>query len=304
MARGRPTFDKKKAMNSTIKNQSKRVKGILVLFAMGILISNSSQAQRYYRPDQGLYAGVEATYGTRSLQLKSDIEEINKLVVVGDGAGIGLVAGGRAFKIRLQQSFFSSKSFVKEKTKLSETQAGINIYPLQFVPRKAVISPYFITGIQMSNAKLYGSYVAEPVLEPVKKKECSCTCEPGTGSGPPANPDAISGGRGLAVPTDPTGPGNPPVANPDDPSATNPDETESENLPAEDRYLGKISTVRATMGMGLDIKLPVKRRMVNFYGELKYGQPFSSKATNVAFRDTKVSGLLSVDIGIRVGIYK
>src|SRR5690242_9271190 len=101
-------------MNSTISIQSKGLKGILVLFAFVTFVSSTVEAQRYFRPTSKFYMGVEASYGSRSLQLKSDIDAINKLIVMGDGVGFGVVAGGSAFRVRLQQSFFSSNSFVRE----------------------------------------------------------------------------------------------------------------------------------------------------------------------------------------------
>jgi len=260
-------------------------------------------AQRYNRPARRLFLGAEGFYGSRSLQLTSNIEEINKLVLIGDGLGVGLLAGGRAFRVRVQQAFFSSNSFVREKAKLNETSGGINIYPLQFAPKKSsMLSPYLVTGIQMSSTKLYGSYVVESPMPSKTKKECTCTCESGTGGGgPPANPDALPGATTSSIPSGPT---DPPTANPDDASSTNSSVTESESLPAQDRYLGRISTARATFGIGLEIKIPAQTRFLNFFGEIKYGQPLSSKTTNTGFRDTTVSGLLSFDVGISVGISK
>lgn len=65
-------------------------------------------------------------------------------------------------------------------------------------------------------------------------------------------------------------------------------------------YLGNITSMRATAGLGVAISLSDRFDFVKLFAESKYGLPISSNAS-ADFKNTQVSDLLSFNFGISFG---
>jgi hypothetical protein len=72
---------------------------------------------------------------------------------------------------------------------------------------------------------------------------------------------------------------------------------------SEAPYLGKISTLQASVGGGIEYSIRKPGHFVHLFGEVKYSKPFSSTATPF-FTGTATSNQLSLNVGIGFGYYR
>jgi hypothetical protein len=295
---------------STNANTSK---GLLIfcLMSIAVLTANTLSAQQRSRPGQKMYLGVEGSIGTRSFSIKSDIPALNRMPVSTAGVNFGLVFGNKVFHTKLKQGYFKSAESVSEKLKTIETEAVVNVYPLQLKKMKfRYFEPYLITGADRGTMKMFGTYTSQiqGSATPGTLTPGSGVQTPGTGTG--TVPDPAHGQEvvcGL--------PGNPDgtlVTTPADANA-NSDQNQSgdgtlgtgtDPLFQVDPYLGKIVNTRVNVGFGLECHIPGKHHFVNLFAELKYGIPVSATTSDEAFKNTKVSGVLAVSFGVSFGFAK
>lgn len=70
---------------------------------------------------------------------------------------------------------------------------------------------------------------------------------------------------------------------------------------SEAPFLGKISTVQASVGAGLEYQVKTPGHYVNFFGEVRYGKNIRTITSNPFFNETSVSGQMAVSLGISYG---
>jgi hypothetical protein len=278
------------------------IKSLLILFILSV-VSIEADAQRFSRFGRNVKRGaktnigLEASMGTRSFKMESDIAAIDGMAVPLEGLNFGGIVGNKFYRVKLKQGFFKSAPAVPEKFELSETKGILNLYLLQTLNKKPkYFEPYLITAIDRGLLKFYGGYVD------ISKKSSS-----GSGSG-------SSSGDGDDATTDPhtecgEGLGDPDeqiTLPPTDPSAEDPDNAVADDPaaldPSRKDYLGKISTMRANVGLGLECHIPGKKNFVNLFAEIQYGIPFSTSTKDIPFNSTKATGMLAVNFGLSFGI--
>jgi uncharacterized membrane protein YgcG len=304
---------KQPTMNFNNSTYSIKVIGIVTMLVILAAASFTAEAQRFSRYGSRMRRGpktnigIEASMGTRSFRLKSDISVINKMAVPMEGASFGAIIGNKFYRVKLKQGFFNSADAVAQKFQLSETKGILNLYLLQSLlsNKPKYFEAYFITSVDRSLVKFYGSYV--------EKKNNSSTSGAGSQSG--------SGGAGSAqgTGTGSSGSGMPqcdgPMGDPDGNSNsgtgsntnTNQDQSGTPTDPdpsamSAKRFLGKSNIMHANIGMGLECHIPGRKHFVNLFAETQYGIPFSATTSNAAFNNTKASAIFTVNFGLSFGI--
>lgn len=69
-------------------------------------------------------------------------------------------------------------------------------------------------------------------------------------------------------------------------------------------YLGKRTQFNATVGVGLEYRLPMEYDFVHLFVEAKHGRPFQSLTSSDSFINTKISDLTSISVGVSFGIIR
>jgi hypothetical protein len=107
--------------------------------------------------------GLEATVGTRSFKMASDIEAINGMNVRAAGGSFGATIGSRFYSVKIRQGFFNAAPSETQKFNLAETSGVFNVYLFKlFNSRIKYFEPYFITSTDRSVLK-YSNKAQEPL---------------------------------------------------------------------------------------------------------------------------------------------
>jgi len=69
-------------------------------------------------------------------------------------------------------------------------------------------------------------------------------------------------------------------------------------------YLVKLTQISATGGIGLEYHLPMEFDFVHLFAEAKYGKPFQASTNNESFKNTTISYLSSLSVGVSFGIIR
>jgi hypothetical protein len=72
---------------------------------------------------------------------------------------------------------------------------------------------------------------------------------------------------------------------------------------SEAPYLGKISSLQASVGAGAEYSIRKPGHFVHLFSEVKYSKPFNTTATEL-FAKTTTSNQLSLNIGVGFGYYR
>jgi hypothetical protein len=294
-----------------LTNNANKIKAFFILFILALVCSYQADAQRFSRYGRNvkrgkkLNIGVEASMGTRSFHLKSDISVIDKMSVPVEGGNFGVVVGNKFYRAKVKQGYFNSAPAVPQKFQMVETKAILNLYLLQSLlkTRPKYFEPYFITAIDRSSIKFYGSYVDKSKLNGSGNGSGSSSghgTSGGTSSGSGSGTVQCDGPMG-----DPDEVATPPTTPPTDPTAQNPDQASQDpalNDPTRKDFLGKISAMHANVGLGLECHIPGQKHFVNLFAEAQYGIPFSTTTKDIPFNNTKASGVFSVNFGLSFGI--
>ena len=303
-------------MNLNNSTFSMKIVGSIAMLIILIAASLTAEAQRFSRYGSRMRRGpktnigFEASMGTRSFRLKSDISVINKMAVPMEGASFGAIIGNKFYRVKLKQGFFNSADAVAQKFQMSETKGILNLYLLQSLlnNKPKYFEPYFITSIDRSLVKFYGSYV-ETKNNTSTSGSGSQSGTGGSGShkgsgsgsssgsgvpmcdGPMGDPDGNSNGSGSSGAGSNTNPDQSGTPTDPDPSAMN-----------AKRLLGKSNIMHANIGVGLECHIPGRKHFVNLFAETHYGIPFSATTNNAAFNNTRASAIFTVNFGLSFGI--
>ncbi len=69
-------------------------------------------------------------------------------------------------------------------------------------------------------------------------------------------------------------------------------------------YLGKLSQINASVGVGFEYQLPMANDFVHLFAEAKYGKPVRSASNNDSFEGTSVINFTSISAGVSFGLQK
>jgi hypothetical protein len=73
---------------------------------------------------------------------------------------------------------------------------------------------------------------------------------------------------------------------------------------SQDPYLGKIATLQACFGGGIEHRIKHPGYFIAFFGEVKYGKPMTTSTSNALFSETRLSGQLITSVGLSFGYYQ
>lgn len=247
----------------------------LTFCLISLALVNSVHGQyKYGRYSRSyFYFGVEGTMGTKTFSVKSDIPAINGMKAIEQGFSLGMVGGGRTVLAKVKYGSYAPTSSAEEKVTFRNMELNVNTFPMEiFKTKNNFFKPYLITGFDRSQLRFIGNYsLPAPPPPPPPANPCPCICE---------------GAKEEPIP----------VPEPA-PSTTSPTEELS-----EDTVLGTVNVVRGTAGVGLIIHVPGKNKFINFFMEAHYGIPLLARSTSPAFDRTTVTGQLSLNAGLALGL--
>src|SRR3954469_11342 len=93
-------------------NNANKIKALLILFILALVCSYQADAQRFSRYGRHvkrgakMNIGIEASMGTRSFHLHSDIAVIDKMAVPVEGGNFGIVVGNKFYRAKIKQGYF------------------------------------------------------------------------------------------------------------------------------------------------------------------------------------------------------
>jgi hypothetical protein len=70
---------------------------------------------------------------------------------------------------------------------------------------------------------------------------------------------------------------------------------------SEAPFLGKVTTIQASVGAGLEYRVRIPRHFVNFFGEAHYGKSVKTTSSAALFNATRLSDQMAITIGICYG---
>jgi hypothetical protein len=258
-----------------MKNTLETRRKIYIVLLAAILVSHFATAQYSERYIPIGYIGLEANVGTRAFGLTStNIPELNQLKVSEEGVNLGLLAGNEAVIGKLKFGLYRSARLVREKINMQEGDLAINVFPLYILNVKSkLLKPYALVAFGLNNLQFHGSY-SLPAPPPMPAQHSECECE-----------------------ADPTLPGCT-----DEASTEEPQEEDIIVREGETRYLGSIVVSKFDFGGGVQVHMAKRNKYFNMFAEVKYGLPVGTKSKDQAFRETKISNFMIVNVGISMGI--
>jgi|GEM_PF-1877947 len=119
---------------------------LLLYFVLGIYSCFGQSFQRI------THTGIETSFGIRGLRLPMK-NSSNRLQALSTGYAMGFVTGNNLMKARLRPiAFYKSSPTEKRAFELLESEALLNIYPLEFLrTRKHVLDIYVSTGLNFTS---------------------------------------------------------------------------------------------------------------------------------------------------------
>ena len=160
----------------TARIKENQLKGfiVLVLFITLILQVMVSQAQSFRAGQRNLYQGLIASFGTRSVEVSSDMSKLNGTNLMATGGQVGVTFGNQVLRTKIGiLGYYSSAGTTPGTTDLYESNASVNFYPLAlFNGSNCLVQPYFTTGISYDRFKFFGYYInREPGLTNYSQSE-------------------------------------------------------------------------------------------------------------------------------------
>lgn len=244
---------------------------LFILLMISLMISGKACAQRMPVEPQDFYFGLEATNGTRAFQMRSDLSPLQGLHVNQSGQSYGVIFGSRLIMGKIRVGKYSSTGSEASAIKSNALEIGSNIFPMQLFNNKSrIVEPYLTIAFDQAIVKSSGIYTPPPTLASSSSSSCNCIC-----------PNSVS------IPTDP-----------DQVTSSAPKLVNSSPTP----YAGKITTARASMGVGLKVHLRKGTSFLNLFSEMKYGMALGTNASTQALLNTSMLSQMSVDVGISIGL--
>lgn len=131
-----------------------------VLVAVIILLCiYSSMAQVQTRLAGIKYKGFEASFGSRSFKVNSDISKIKDMQAGHEGGSLGIILGNDVIISRLKLGYFTSNNNTPHTQEIFESTFQLNVYPLGFMKNSLRIRPYLTAGVGLDKVKFFGYYL-------------------------------------------------------------------------------------------------------------------------------------------------
>jgi hypothetical protein len=73
---------------------------------------------------------------------------------------------------------------------------------------------------------------------------------------------------------------------------------------SEAPYLGKISTIQSSIGLGLEYRIKIPGHFVGFFAEARYGKNMRTVSSTKLFTETGISDQIGMNVGITYGYGK
>lgn len=246
---------------------------LFILLIISLMISGKACAQRMLVEPQDFYFGVEATNGTRSFQMKSDLSNLQGLHVTQTGQSYGVIFGSRLFTGKIRIGKYSNNGSEASAIKSDALEIGTNFSPMQLFNNKSrIVEPYLTIAFDQAIVKSSGIYTPPPTLDASSSSSSSCNCKCPNSVSIPTDPDQVTSSAPKLVNSSPT------------------------------PYSGKITTARASMGVGLKVHLRRGSSFLNLFSEMKYGMALGTNASTQALLNTSMLSQMSVDVGLSIGL--
>ena len=98
---------------------------MLILFLVAVAIF-SADAQQLKRLAKQYHVGIEGNFGVRVLELKSNIEAINNVMVIEEGGSLGVSASIKPVAVRFRHGYYYSSSNVSSTIDLVRSAVTFN----------------------------------------------------------------------------------------------------------------------------------------------------------------------------------
>ena len=147
-------------MTARIKDNQLKAVLFIILFIVLTLQAAFTQAQSF-KPKGDTYRGLVASFGTRSVEVSSDIAQIDGTNLMATGGRVGLIFGNEFARLKTGLlGYYSSTGNTPGTTDLYQSNLGVNLYPLALITvAQLLIEPYFTGGVSYDRFKFFGYYI-------------------------------------------------------------------------------------------------------------------------------------------------
>jgi hypothetical protein len=223
----------------TIKHRIiERADNALIILILLIVMGAYSCAVKAQSFKPIKYFGFEASFGTRSFDVKSNISAINQMRAGHEGGSLGVVFGNDVLKARIRGAgFYYSNANTPHTQEVVEAGTSLNFYPLQLLNSKQTrLRPYLIAGGSLTKVRFYGKYLSDQI-----------------------------------------------------------------SSKAYEPFLGKVSQIMATGGVGIEYQLASDFDFIHIFMEAVGGSPIQSNASSDAFSQTSIKRFTAISLGVSFG---
>lgn len=169
-----------------MKNQSPNPKTVITLIIILLSLAEfttPAMAQSYkrskyaYQRSSRTVLGMEGGLGTRSFNVKSDIDGLNNMKASQEGFETFLVFGGNGVRVRSGFGSFKTSMNELQTIKQSSFTGLTNIYALDIIGKtNKYFHPYLITGFDVNIFEFSGSFIPAVPLILSNPAAPKCTC--------------------------------------------------------------------------------------------------------------------------------
>lgn len=133
----------------------------IILFTILALAAHVTQAQSFTGPSDKTYRGFVASFGTRSVNVSSNIARINQTNLMAAGGQAGVIFGNSTVRAKIGLlGYYSSTGNTAGTTDLYESNASVNFFPLSLITSNSyMIEPYLTGGVSFDRFKFFGFYI-------------------------------------------------------------------------------------------------------------------------------------------------
>jgi|GEM_PF-3046295 hypothetical protein len=246
------------------------VNAIAWLVHLGVLLTTlhaqDASAQRSGPFTKGLYIGIEAMSGSRTFEIKSDLQALKGNKIEQHGRTYGVTLGNRLISGKIRIGNFRASQGDSQPFQSNTFELGSSFSPLQLIAKRTpILEPYLTLSIETTKIKSSGSFTPPP-SKPKSSSTCTCTC---TSGGSMPDPDALAAA----------------------PAVNNP-------VP----YTGSFGSTRLNMGIGLKAHIQKGSLFLTLFGEMNYGVTMGTTASTQALLNTYILNQVAYNVGTSIGI--
>lgn len=145
----------------TARIQENQLKALFLIILFIVLGIQALMAQPFQRANAPVYRGFFASFGTRAVNVSSDIAKIDGTNLTEAGGQVGLTFGNRMVRSKIGLiGYYSSTGTTAGTTDLYASNVSANIYPLSMLSdREFLVEPYLTGGVAYDRFKFFGYYL-------------------------------------------------------------------------------------------------------------------------------------------------